>query len=182
MTTILHRRGTAAEWYDANPVLEESEIGYVALDPEPGADNTDAGKFKIGDGITYWNSLDFSSGGTTVATPNYLAAFSNNDVIISGIENATIIDSITAAEWRNVEYNISISKTTSGANYFYSTQLSILIDKTGETVTEYNTINNNGDMGTISVSRNGANVELTVTPGLLIKPVTVRFSRTGLKA
>jgi hypothetical protein len=138
--------------------------------------------FTVGTKTWQWTGEYWKVISSTGDSSNYLAAFSNNDVTISGIENATIIDSITAAEWRNVEYNISISKTTSGGNYFYSTQVSILIDTSGETVTEYNTINNNGDMGTISVSRNGANVELTITPNLLIKPVTVRFSRTGLKA
>lgn len=182
MTTILHRRGTAAEWSAANPILEESEIGYVTLDSSPGADNTDAGKFKIGDGITYWNSLAFSNDSSTVATPNYLAAYSNNDVTIPGIENATIVDSVTAAEWRMLKYDISISKNSTGNNYFYATELKVLIDKTGLSVSEYSAVNNNGDMGTISVSMNGANVELTVTPNPLIKPVTVRFSRTGLKA
>lgn len=55
-------RGTAAAWYDANPILASAEIGYIIYDTEPGADNTNAGKFKIGDGTTAWNDLPIASG------------------------------------------------------------------------------------------------------------------------
>jgi hypothetical protein len=55
-------RGTAAAWYDANPTLASAEIGYIIYDTEPGADNTNAGKFKIGDGTTAWNDLPIASG------------------------------------------------------------------------------------------------------------------------
>jgi hypothetical protein len=54
MTKILHRRGSASQWTSANTVLDASEIGY----------ESDTGLFKIGDGSTAWNSLEyFSSGG-----------------------------------------------------------------------------------------------------------------------
>jgi len=48
-TRIQFRRGTAAEWTAANPVLAQGEMG-VELDTL---------KFKIGDGTTAWNSLDY---------------------------------------------------------------------------------------------------------------------------
>ena len=43
------RRGTAAEWSSANPVLAVAEMGV----------ETDTKKFKIGDGTTAWNSLAY---------------------------------------------------------------------------------------------------------------------------
>lgn len=43
------RRGTAAEWTSANPTLAEAEMGV----------ETDTRKFKIGDGSTQWNDLDY---------------------------------------------------------------------------------------------------------------------------
>lgn len=49
--TILFRRGTNAEWTTANSILHLGELGYV----------TDTKKFKIGDGITPWNSLSYST-------------------------------------------------------------------------------------------------------------------------
>lgn len=46
------RRGTTTEWTTANPVLAAGEMGY----------DTSQNKFKIGDGVTNWNSLVFASG------------------------------------------------------------------------------------------------------------------------
>jgi hypothetical protein len=106
----------------------------------------------------------------------------NNENTISGIENATVIDNFDATEWRMIKYIVSIAKTTAGDNKFYATELTILVDGTNVNVSEYGTIDNDGNIGTISVSRAGNTVSLTVTPDPAIKPVTVRYARIGLKA
>ena len=46
------RRGTAAQWFSVNPILQEGEL-CVELDTQ---------KFKIGNGILAWNSLPYASG------------------------------------------------------------------------------------------------------------------------
>lgn len=46
------RRGTAAEWTTADPILSSGELGV----------ETDTGKFKVGDGINNWSGLSYSSG------------------------------------------------------------------------------------------------------------------------
>jgi hypothetical protein len=81
-----------------------------------------------------------------------------------------------------VKYIISISKTSAGDNKFYATELTILADGTDVSVSEYGTIDNDGNIGTISVSRTGNTVAIAVTPDNAIKPVTVRYARIGLKA
>ncbi len=111
-----------------------------------------------------------------------LGTFGNNENTIFGIENITVVDSFDATVWRMVKYIISLSKTTQGDNYFYATELTVLVDGDNVSVTEYGTIDNDGNMGTIAVSRTGNTVALTVTPDTVIKPVTVRFARMGLKA
>lgn len=111
-----------------------------------------------------------------------LGSSGNNENTISGIENPTVLDSFDATEWRMVKYIVSISKTSNGDNKFYATELTILVDGTDVSVSEYGTIDNDGNMGTISVSRTGDTVALTVTPDSVIKPVTVRYARMGLKA
>jgi hypothetical protein len=50
--TIKLRRGTAAQWTNTNPVLAEGEFGA----------ETDTRKFKIGNGVTAWNSLQYWGG------------------------------------------------------------------------------------------------------------------------
>jgi hypothetical protein len=60
--------------------------------------------------------------------------------------------------------------------------MTILVDGTNVSVSEYGTIDNDGNIGTIDVSRVGDTVALTVTPAPGVTPITVRYARMGLKA
>jgi hypothetical protein len=52
MAAIIHmRRGTAAEWTTANPILADGQQGY----------ETDTGKRKVGDGVTAWTALAYAT-------------------------------------------------------------------------------------------------------------------------
>lgn len=51
--TIQHRRGSAAEWEVADPVLASGEIGF----------ETDTGLFKFGNGADLWSDLPYYSAG-----------------------------------------------------------------------------------------------------------------------
>jgi len=136
--------------------------------------------FQTGDRPTQENYVDLID--TAAAQATDLGSAGNNENTISGIENLTVIDSFDATVWRMVKYIISISKTTAGDNKFYATELTILADGTNVSVSEYGTIDNDGNIGTINVSRTGNTVAITVTPDSAIKPVTVRYARLGLKA
>ena len=137
-------------------------------------------RFETGDRPEQQDYVDLID--TTSAQSTDLGTFGNNENTISGIENPTVIDSFDAAVWRMIKYLVSIAKTSAGDNLFYATELTVLIDGTDVSVSEYGTIDNDGNIGTVSVSRNGNTVALTVTPDPAIKPVTVRFARMGLKA
>jgi hypothetical protein len=119
---------------------------------------------------------------TTASQATNLGSAGNNDNTISGIENATVIDSFSASEWRMVKYLISIAKTSAGDNKYYATEMTILVDGSDVNVNEFGTIDNDGNIGTISVSRAGSTVSITVTPVVGITPITVRYARMGLKA
>jgi len=136
--------------------------------------------FQTGDRPTQENYVDLIDTASAQATD--LGSYGNNENTINGIENLTVIDSFDATVWRMVKYIISISKTTAGDNKFYATELTILADGTNVSVSEYGTIDNDGNIGTINVSRTGNTVAITVTPDSAIKPVTVRYARLGLKA
>jgi hypothetical protein len=137
-------------------------------------------KFQTGDRpsqLDYEDLIDTLAGaGTDLGTTG------NNENTITGIENPTVIDNFDATVWRMVKYIVSIAKTSAGDNKFYATEITVLVDGTNVNVSEYGTIDNNGNIGTIDVSRTGNTVALTVTPDPAIKPVTVRFARIGLKA
>jgi hypothetical protein len=136
--------------------------------------------FQTGDRPTQENYEDLID--TTSAQATDLGSFGNNESTINGIENTTIFDNFTASEWRSMKYMISIKHVAGGANKYYSTELNILIDGSGLSVSEYATIDNDGNIGTISVSRAGDTVSLTVVPVGGITPITLRYMRMGLKA
>jgi len=134
-------------------------------------------KFESGDRPTGQDYVDLID--TLVQQATDLGSSGNNESVINGIENITTVDSYDATVWRFVKYMVTISKNST--NQFYATELSILFDGTNINVSEYGTLDTNGDVGTISVSKSGDTVSLIVTPGT-ITPVTVRFARMGLKA
>ena len=137
-------------------------------------------KFETGDRPSQQDYVDLID--TTAGQATNLGSFGNNDNTISGIENVTVIDNFDATVWRMVKYLVSIKKTSGGDNKFYATEMTILVDGTDVSVSEYGTIDTNGNIGTISVSRVGNTVALSVTPDPAITPITVRYARIGLKA
>jgi hypothetical protein len=137
-------------------------------------------KFETGDRPSqqdYEDLIDSTAGQAT-----NLGSFGNNDNTINGIENVTVVDNFDATQWRMVKYMVSISKTSAGDNKFYATELTILVDGEDISVSEFGTIDNDGNIGTISVSRVSNTVALTVTPDPAHKPITVRYARMGLRA
>jgi hypothetical protein len=136
-------------------------------------------KFQTGDRPSEQDYVDLID--TTAGQATNLGSFGNNDNTINDIENVTVFDNFLSTEWRMVKYLISMSKTTGGDNLFYATEITILVDNTDVSVSEYGTIDNDGNIGTISVSRAGNTVALTVTPDPAIGPITLRYARMGLK-
>lgn len=136
--------------------------------------------FETGDRPTQDDYVDLID--TVAGQATDLGTSGNNESEIFGIENPTVIDDFDASSWRMVKYLISISHSDEGVNKFYATELSVLVDGTNVNVTEYGTLDNDGNMGTVSVSRTGDTVAVTVIPDPSITPVTVRYARIGLKA
>jgi hypothetical protein len=137
-------------------------------------------KFETGDRPNGDDFVDLID--TLIAQATDLGSYGNNEHEITGIENETVFDTIDTASWRMVKYLVSISKTTDGDNKFYATELSLLMDGTDTHVSEYGAMDNNGDIGTISFSQNGSDLELRIIPNPAVRPVTVRYARMGLKA
>jgi hypothetical protein len=103
-TRMQQRRGTAAQWTAANPILAAGEIGF----------ETDNNRFKIGNGATAWNALDYFANSAALTalldgapdalnTLNELAAAVNDDpaffttignVVDNHISDTTLIHGI----------------------------------------------------------------------------------------
>lgn len=57
-TRMQQRRGTSAQWENANPILNVGEIGF----------ETDTNQFKIGDGTNHWDDLSYFIDETALGT------------------------------------------------------------------------------------------------------------------
>jgi hypothetical protein len=142
--------------------------------------NTLKSSFESGDkpnGQDYLNLID-----TLAAQATDLGSDGNNENVIYGIENYTVLETIPATSWRSVKYVVTISHTVGEQNKYYTTEISALVDDEGLTISEYAVLDNDGDIGTVTVSRNGNTITLSVTPNPAIRPITVRYLRIGLKA
>lgn len=136
--------------------------------------------FQTGDRPSQANYEDLIDSASARSTD--LGSDGNNEQTINGIENTTIFDNFLASEWRSVKYMVSIKKTSGGDNKYYATELTIVPDSTNVSVSEYGTVDNDGNIGTISVSRAGDTVSLSVVPVGGLTPITLRYLRIGLKA
>jgi hypothetical protein len=138
--------------------------------------------FQTGDRPTQENYVDLIDTASAQAT-DLGSAGSNedtNEITVTGIENSTLFDSFSATEWRSIKYVVSLKKNS--GDKFFTTELTIVPDGTNDNVSEYGTVDNNGNIGTINVSRTGSTVSLTVVPVSGQTPITLRYMRTGLKA
>ena len=134
--------------------------------------------FQTGDRPTQENYEDLIDTASAQATD--LGSAGNNETTINGIENTTIFDNFDATIWRSVKYTISMKK--SSGNKYQTTELTVLADGTDVSVSEFGLVDNDGNIGTISVSRAGDTVSLSVIPVAGQTPITLRYMRMGLKA
>ena len=124
--SLQHKRDTALNWSTNNPVLLEGQLG-VETD-----DLLTAPKFKIGDGVTDWNTLPYASSGSGSGTLQSVLLNGNstggksitvntNDAIEIGNGSRIIWDDpslITSAlNIQNVTGNNYISLSDNGTNY-----------------------------------------------------------------
>jgi hypothetical protein len=108
------------------------------------------------------------------------SAGNNGEVTLTGIENTTIFDNFLTTEFRSVKYVVTLNKT--GSNKYYTTELTIVPDSTNVNISEYGTVDNDGNIGTVSVSMAGTTVSVSIVPVGGQTPITLRYMRTGLKA
>lgn len=83
---VLQRHDTAANWQTYNPVLAEGELGII----------TDGAKgYKIGDGVTAWNNLDYPTNPTQIVQE------------LGNSENAVISQKVITNKFSELESKIT---------------------------------------------------------------------------
>jgi hypothetical protein len=134
-------------------------------------------RFESGDRPTGQDFEDLID--TTSYRAESLGGDGNNSATITGIETATVFDTIDTAVWRTIKYLIQVSHPSTSV--YKSTEINIVFDGTNQNITEFGTVSNTANaIGNITANLNSGIISMTVTPALT--PMTIRYYRTGLKA
>jgi hypothetical protein len=171
----------------SNPAATDSLSGHAQLHADIN-DALEAIQTKVGvDGSEDPNSLEYrvsavadaitSLENSTDSGDVLLGLEGNNDLVITGIENKTVIDDFSKTLYRTVKYELQISR----GNEYISSSLVVLNDGSNINVAESNIISNtDNNIASVTFEENSGIISLCVTP--VTSEVTVRYYRTALKA
>ena len=85
-TRMQQRRGTAAQWTSANPVLNAGEMGW----------ESDTNKFKMGDGTNHWADLDYFIDSNSTVNPAFGSSITFEGATANDFETTLAITDPTA--------------------------------------------------------------------------------------
>jgi len=85
-TRMQQRRGTAAQWTSANPILNAGEMGW----------ESDTNKFKIGDGTNHWADLDYFIDQSSTANPAFGSSITFEGATSNAYETTLAVTDPTA--------------------------------------------------------------------------------------
>ena len=167
--SIQYRRDTAANWAFTNPILLAGQIG-VETD-----DLLTTPKYKIGDGINFWNTLPYATATLSTFTSDItvslsggktLGKYTNGQVIPSSGKTPEEVMNLIAIEDIAPTYTpATISLTKSQA-----TEAEVGTVYSGNTLTATFTQNDAGALSQIRIQKNGSDI--------LANGTTSPFSKT----
>ena len=103
------RRGGAQEWANSNPTLAQGELGI----------ELDTGRFKIGDGVTAWNTLRYERPvESTSNTANTLVQRDADGNFAAGTVTATLIGNASTSARLASARQITLSDDIQGSGVF----------------------------------------------------------------
>lgn len=122
-TRIQLRRGTAAQWTAANPILADGEFGF----------EKDTGAFKFGDGVTAWTALPYRSG--SASTQLVAWALQGAFRVVSSSRNTDGILTSANVEWPDGTQGVFTTTTINASGAIDAWQVTYL-GATTKTVTQ----------------------------------------------
>ncbi len=153
---------------NANDAIQALQT-KVGIDGSQDANSLD---YKIANIFSQIGSLENS----TSVLQELLGLDGNNDVIITGIENKTTVDSFSKNQYRTIRWVLQMSR----GSEFVSEALDLVQDGVDFHLQEYEiSSNTDNTLATVSLEENSGIISLCVTP--TSTAVTVRYYRTALK-
>ena len=147
-----------------------------ALQAKVGVDNSNVST-SLDYKVTQLESQLFDLDNQSDSTLELLGLNGNNDLIITGIENKTTLDTFSSSLYRTIQYEIQISKDSE----YYSSTFKVLNEGATINVAEIGIISNtNNILANVTFEINSGIISLCVTP--TSSAVTARYVRTALKA
>jgi hypothetical protein len=152
------RRGTAAQWTSANPVLNAGEMGW----------ESDTNKFKIGDGTNHWADLDYFSDINSTVNPAFGSSITFEGATANDFETTLAITDPTADRTitfpdatGTVALTSDITVTASSTTTFSNKSISLATNTITGTKAEFNSAMSDADFATIAGSETLTNKTLT---------------------
>jgi hypothetical protein len=179
------RRGTAAQWISTNggagPVLNAGEMGW----------ESDTNKFKIGDGVNNWTSLDYFSDINSTVNPAFGSSITFEGATANDFETTLAITDPTADRTitfpdstGTVALTSDITVTASSTNTLSNKSISLGSNTVTSTLAQLNTAISDADVATLAGTETLTNKTLTsptmTTPALGTPASGVLTNATGL--
>ena len=161
-TRMQQRRGTAAQWISTNsgagPVLNAGEMGW----------ESDTNKFKIGDGVNNWTSLDYFSDINSTVNPAFGSSITFEGATANDFETTLAITDPTADRTLTlpdatgtVALTSDITVTASSTNTLTNKSISLATNTLTSTLAQLNTAISDADVATLAGTETLTNKTLT---------------------
>ena len=163
-TRMQQRRGTAAQWISTNggagPVLNAGEMGW----------ESDTNKFKIGDGVNNWTSLDYFSDINSTVNPAFGSSITFEGATANDYETTLAITDPTAD--RTITFpdatgtvaltsDIVAGITASSTDTLTNKSISLATNTVTSTLAQLNTAISDADVATLAGTETLTNKTLT---------------------
>ena len=161
-TRMQQRRGTAAQWISTNagagPVLNAGEIGW----------ESDTNKFKIGDGVNNWSSLDYFADINSTINPSFGSSITFEGATADSYETTLQVTDPTADRTitfqdatGTVALTSDITVTASSTNTLSNKSISLGSNTVTSTLAQLNTAISDADVATLAGTETLTNKTLT---------------------
>ena len=161
-TRMQQRRGTAAQWVSSNegagPVLNAGEIGW----------ESDTNKFKIGDGVNNWSSLDYFADINSIVNPAFGTSITFEGATADSFETTITATDPTADRTitlpdatGTVALTSDITVTASSTTTLSNKSISLGSNTVTSTLAQLNTAVSDADVATLAGTETLTNKTLT---------------------